>query len=153
EGYVVRLPPQGAGLFPDYDLTRQARVQQAVCKAGIPAAPVIAMENDTAWVGSPFLVMPRIAGRTLTTNPPYLTHGWLAEASADEQTAMFRRFIEMLARIHQLDPHAVADATTGGGPTLAGVVDYWDRYLDWATSDLEGAAIYRQAIDWCRANL
>ncbi len=151
--YVVRLPPRGPGLFPDYDLTRQAHVQVAVGKAGIPSAPVLAMEMDEAWVGSPFLVMPRIAGHTLTTNPPYLTNGWLAEASPEAQTAMFRRFVEMLARIHCLDPGIVGDATTGGGPDLPGIVDYWERYLDWATDGNEGAAIYRDAIAWCRANL
>jgi fatty-acyl-CoA synthase len=150
---VARLPPLGTGLFPDYELVRQAAVQQAVADAGIPSAAPLAMETDTSWVGAPFLLMPRIAGRTLTTNPPYLTHGWLAEASPNEQTAMFRRFVDMLARIHQLDPSSVSDATTGGGPTLAGVVDYWDRYLDWATDDgsvelKQGSAIYRDAIVW-----
>ncbi|HVW81603.1 MAG TPA: AMP-binding protein [Mycobacteriales bacterium] len=152
-GYVARLPPQGSGLFPDYDLSRQERVQRAVSEAGIPSAPPIAFEADPAWVGAPFLLMPRVAGRTLTTNPPYLTHGWLAESSAAEQAAIFHRFVDMLARIHRIDPAAVTGATTGGGPTLSGIVDYWDRYLDWATTDAEATKIYRAAIDWCRANL
>ena len=152
-GYVARLPPQGPGLFPDYDLARQDHVQRAVSDAGIPSALPLALETDPAWVGSTFLMMPRIAGRTLTTNPPYLTHGWLAEATAEEQTAMFRRFVNMLARIHQVDATALAGAAVGGGPTLSGVVDYWDRYLDWATTDVESTAIYRRAITWCRGNL
>lgn len=152
-GFVARLPPQGPGLFPDYDLSRQASVQQAVSDAGIPAAFPLAMETDQSWVGSPFLLMPRIPGRTLTTHPPYLAHGWLAESSAAEQTAMFRRFVEMLARIHSLDPAIVSGATTGGGPDLAGIVDYWERYLDWATDDADATAIYRRAIAWCRDNL
>jgi fatty-acyl-CoA synthase len=152
-GYVARLPPQGPGLFPDYELERQASVQRAVSEAGIPSALPLAMETDLKWLGSPFLLMPRIVGHTLTTNPPYLTHGWLAEASPDKQTAMFRRFIEMLARIHRLDTAIVSDATTGGGPTLVGVIDYWDAYLDWATDDAEAKAVYREAITWCRANV
>lgn len=152
-GYVARLPPQGPGLFPDYDLARQDHVQRAVSAAGIPSALPIALETDAAWVGSTFLLMPRIAGQTLTTHPPYLTHGWLAEASGDQQTAMFRRFVDMLARIHRVDPASVAGATAGGGPTLAGIIDYWDHYLDWATTDVEATAIYRKAIAWCRENL
>jgi aminoglycoside phosphotransferase (APT) family kinase protein len=95
--------------------------------------------------------MPRIAGRTLTTHPSFITDGWLAEATAEEQTAVFRRFIDTLARIHQLDPTGIP--ATGGGPELSGVIDYWERYLDWATDDAEGSAIYRQAITWCRHNL
>ncbi|HVS67183.1 MAG TPA: AMP-binding protein, partial [Mycobacteriales bacterium] len=94
DGYVARLPPQGPGLFPDYSLERQAAVQRAVSAAGIPAVPPVAMETDPKWVGSPFLLMPRITGRTLTTNPSFITDGWLAEGSAEEQTAVFRRFVE-----------------------------------------------------------
>jgi fatty-acyl-CoA synthase len=157
--YVARLPPISGGLFPDYDLARQDRVQRAVATAGIPAAVPIAYETDPSWLGTPFIVMPRIAGRTLTTNPPYLTHGWLAEASADEQTAMFSRFIEMMARIHRLD-HGRLDLgeLSGGGPTLTGVLDYWDAYVGWATDGggdelAEGSQIYRKALAWCRANL
>lgn len=149
--YVVRLPPKGAGLFPDYDLTRQAQVQRAVADGGVPTAPVIAVESDPAWVGSPFVVMPRIEGHTLTTNPSFITHGWLAESSAQEQTAMFRRFVEMLARIHRIDTAAIP--TTGGGPDLPSVIDYWERYLDWATDDVASSAIYREAVAWCRRNV
>jgi fatty-acyl-CoA synthase len=149
--YVVRLPPPGPGLFPDYDLTRQAAVQRAVSEAGIAAAPPLAMESDSRWLGSPFLVMPRITGRTLTTNPSFITHGWLADARPEEQTAVFRRFTETLARIHRLDPAGLP--STGGGPDLSGVLDYWADYLDWATDDTAGAAIYRQAIAWCREHL
>jgi fatty-acyl-CoA synthase len=150
-GYVARLPPRGPGLFPDYDLARQAHVQRALVEAGIPSVPPLALETDATWVGTQFLVMPRVAGRTLTTNPPYLTHGWLAEATAAEQETMFRRFVELLARIHRVDPSGLP--ATGGGPTLAGTLDYWERYLDWATEDAEGAAIYREAIAWCREHL
>jgi fatty-acyl-CoA synthase len=149
--YVVRLPPEGPALFPDYDLARQAEVQQRVAEAGVPAPRVIAMETDAAWVGSPFLVMPRVSGHALTTNPSFVTHGWLAECSPEQQTAVFRRFVEMLARIHRVDASRMP--STGGGPDLAGVIDYWERYLDWATDDGDASAIYRDGIAWCRANL
>jgi fatty-acyl-CoA synthase len=152
--FVVRLPPARHTLFPDYDLARQASVQRAVAAAGIPAADVIALETEPSWVGRPFLLMPRVPGRTLTTYPPYLTNGWLAESSAADQAATFRRFVELLATIHRLDPSLVeASALSGGGPTLTGILDYWERYLGWATDDVDGAAIYRRAIAWCRANL
>ena len=150
-GYVARLPPRGPGLFPDYDLGRQAAVQRAVSATGIPAVPPVAMETDSKWVGSPFLLMPRIAGRTLTTSPSFITHGWLAESAAADQTAVFHRFVDTLARIHRIDPTGIP--ATGGGPDLNGVLDYWERYLDWATDDADATAIYRRAIAWCRESL
>jgi len=152
--YVVRLPPLGGGLFPDYDLARQHRVQRALTDTDVPVAASLAYETDVDWIGSPFLLMPKVVGHTLTTNPSYLLDGWLAAAPAEIQADVIDRFIGLLARIHQLD-YASLDLgpLSGGGPTLVGMLDFWERYLDWATTDTEGSAIYRQALQWCRANL
>lgn len=152
--YVARLPPLSGGLFPDYDLARQARIQQALTATSIPVAPVLAFEPDDTAIGSPFLLMPKVPGRILETQPPYLTHGWLADASADEQAALVKTYVELLAQIHRLDVAALAlGALSGGGPTLVGVLDYWDAYVDWTGSDDEWTAVYRNALHWCRDNL
>jgi aminoglycoside phosphotransferase (APT) family kinase protein len=29
------------------------------------------------------------------------------------------------------------------------MLDYWDRYLDWATDDADTVAIYRKGLAWC----
>lgn len=152
--YVARLPPAGPGLFPDYDLARQRQVQAAVGAAGIPVAEPLAFETDESWIGAPFLLMPRISGHTLTTSPSYLTEGWLAKQPAEQQQAVIRRFVEMLATIHRLPADSLgADELTGGGPELSRTLDHWERYLDWATTDADAAAIYRQSLAWCRYHL
>jgi aminoglycoside phosphotransferase (APT) family kinase protein len=141
-------------VFPDYDLGRQAAVQNAVAARGIPAAAALAIESDLAWIGSPFVLMPRIAGHTLTTNPPYLTDGWLAEQPVAQQAIVIEDFIGLLGSINRLPIRDLGlGDLTGGGPTLLGMLDYWQRFLDWATEDSDGKAIYYQAIEWCRANL
>ena len=38
ERLVLKLPPAGPAIFPTYDFTLQARVQEAAAAAGIPAA-------------------------------------------------------------------------------------------------------------------
>jgi aminoglycoside phosphotransferase (APT) family kinase protein len=152
--YVARLPPMSGGLFPDYDLARQARIQQALTATSIPVAPVLAFEADDTAIGSSFLLMPKVAGRILETNPPYLTHGWLAEASAADQTALVRQFVELLAEVHRLDAASLSlGELSGGGPSLEGVLDYWDSYVAWAGSDDEWTSVYRNALQWCRDNL
>lgn len=154
DDYVARLPPLGGGLFPDYDLARQDLVQRALGSAGIAVAPSLALETDPSWVGTPFLLMPKISGHTLTTNPSYLVGGWLAEAAADLQADVIERFLAMLARINRLSPPDLGlERLSGGGPSLGGMLEFWSGYLDWATEDTDGAAIYRRAIDWCRKNL
>jgi aminoglycoside phosphotransferase (APT) family kinase protein len=152
--YVARLPPLGGGLFPDYDLARQHRVQRALADTAIPVASSLALETDESWIGAPFLLMPRIAGHTLATQPPYLTHGWLAEAPKETQAALIDRFLTLLADIHRLDVarHDVGELS-GGGPTLLGMLEFWHGYLDWADVSPTGAAIYREALRWCRDNL
>lgn len=152
--YVARLPPVGATVFPDYDLQRQAAVQNAVAAAGLPAVPAIAVESDPAWIGEPFVLMPRVDGHTLTTSPPYLTHGFLAEQPAERQRAVIGRFIEQLAAIHRLPAGSLGlGVLSGGGPTLAGMLDYWQAFLSWATTDVEATAIYRRGIEWCGDHL
>jgi aminoglycoside phosphotransferase (APT) family kinase protein len=154
ERFVARLPPLGETVFPDYDLSRQAMVQNAVAAHGIPAAAALAIETDPAWIGSPFVLMPRIAGHTLTTIPPYVTAGWLAAQSAEQQGAVIGRFVDLLASINRLPIDDLdLGPLTGGGPALAGMLDYWQRFLDWATEDTDSKAIYHRAIEWCRANL
>jgi aminoglycoside phosphotransferase (APT) family kinase protein len=157
--YVARLPPLSGGLFPDYDLARQARIQQALTATSIPVAEVLAFEADDTSIGQPFLLMPKVPGRILETQPPYLTHGWLAEASPEEQTALVKRFVELLAEINRLDVAALdLGELSGGGPNLAGVLDYWNSYVDWTGAGVsktedEWADVYRSALRWCRDNL
>ena len=64
EKYVARLPPLGETVFPDYDLARQAKVQNAVAAQGIPAARVIANETDLGWIGAerPQMIAVQAAG-------------------------------------------------------------------------------------------
>ena len=66
---VARLPPAGGGIFPEYDLTRQADVQRALATTTIPVAEPLAVELDESWVGAPFFVMRRVAGRVLPDTP------------------------------------------------------------------------------------
>src|SRR4051794_4722462 len=81
---VVRLPPAGDGLFPDYDLAGQVARQEALRAVGIPTAPA-RYEPDPAWMGAPFMVMPRVPGAVLTTNPSYLREGWLVDGGIERQ--------------------------------------------------------------------
>lgn len=154
QALVVRMPPSGDLLFPDYDLSRQARVQAALGATAIPVAEPLALENDPRWVGTPFLVMPRIAGRTLTNAPPYPAKGLLHDAAPEVQARVLDDMAQVLAQIHQLDVASLdLGALSGGGPTLAGMLDYWEDFLAWATADKAGKALYVLAIERLRATI
>jgi aminoglycoside phosphotransferase (APT) family kinase protein len=154
ESLVVRLPPVGPTLFPDYDLVAQAEIQAALRATDVPVPELVAMETDQSWTGAPFVVSAKVAGRTLATAPSYVDHGWFAEASADDRGRLAEGALMLMSRIHRLDPFKLGlERFSGGGPSLSGALDYWESYLAWATDDLEQTDIYRSALAWCRDNL
>ena len=77
-GMVVRLAPL-VPTFPEYDLGPQALVQNAVAASGVPAPAPSLVVTDPAWIGSPFLVMPRVGatsrGRRRSSIPTSATPG------------------------------------------------------------------------------
>ncbi|HTT87285.1 MAG TPA: phosphotransferase family protein [Acidimicrobiales bacterium] len=155
---VARLPPSGDGLFPVYDLPAQGRVQQVVARAGLPAVVPVAVEPDDTWVGAPFLLMPRVAGRVVRAEEPFLRRGWLAEASAGDQARLHSDFLRLLATLHRLDPTTVGPAAglpgagEPPGAVLGAEVERWARYLDWA-SEGDAPVVFSEALGWCRHHL
>lgn len=151
---VARMPPAGEHLFPDYDLARQVRVQAALGATAIPVAEPLALESDPTWVGTPFLMMPRIAGRTLSNAPPYPGAGLLHDATPEVHARVLTDAATVLAQIHLLDIGQLdLGELSGGGPTLAGMLDYWERYLRWATEDKESSALYLDAVQRLRETM
>jgi aminoglycoside phosphotransferase (APT) family kinase protein len=151
EELVARLPPAGDGIFPTYDLVKQARLQQTLNATEIPVAPPLGVETDPSWIGCPFMVMPRVSGRVLSNNPSYLEGGWLHHRTPLEQGRLHGDFLGVLAGIHKLDwtslglEFLVPEETPG----LVRELEHWGEYLEWA-SDGTPPAELAEAFAWCR---
>lgn len=143
QSLVARLPPSGGGLFPTYDLAMQARLQRELSGAGIPTAVPVAYEEDPAWVGAPFLLMPRVPGRVLLDNPPYARAGWLHDAGPEAQRRAYEGFLDTLADIHGVS--TVEPAAADGAE-----VGWWRAYLDWA-GDGRPEPTLLGVVDWLDA--
>jgi aminoglycoside phosphotransferase (APT) family kinase protein len=163
--WVLRLPPNGEGLFPRYDLAMQGRLQSLLARVGVPAVEPLAVEEDEDWVGASFLLMPRVAGRVVRADKPYLRTGWLADAPTDGQAKLHGEILDVLAQIHGLNWEslgcgAVLSARTGREddhgtsptPWLAAEVEHWARYLAWA-GEGDAPSVFGDGVEWCRANL
>jgi aminoglycoside phosphotransferase (APT) family kinase protein len=163
--WVLRLPPNGDGLFPSYDLTMQGRLQHVLARAGVPAVEPVAVEEDEEFLGAPFLVMARVPGKVVRADKPYLRTGWLAEASPEGQARLHTEVVDVLTQIHRLDWEAlgireILATRTGVGAEgagsapgwLAAEVEHWARYLAWA-GDGAAPAVFGEGVDWCRAHL
>lgn len=148
EHLVLRMAPTVAGLFPDYDLGVQHAAQQAAAAAGVPTAAPLALEVDPAWLGAPFLVMPRVDGHIIGEAPAF--DPWVDALEASGQAELHEGFLAALARIHGA---ATGPAIAGGVPVRddAAELAYWDEYLQWS-SDGAPLAPLTEALDWCRSH-
>ena len=146
---VVRLAPAGDGLFRHYDLGAQVLTQNALDRSGIPTAAPARYEADRSWVGDPFMVMPRVAGRVVNTRPSYAQAGWLAESEPSFQIALLDDFLRTVAGLHRQSPAIVDSAAV----PVADAFDDACDYLDWAST---GGVIPKYLVDarrWCSENL
>jgi aminoglycoside phosphotransferase (APT) family kinase protein len=119
----------------------------------IPVPEVLAYEADEGVLGAPFFVMERVEGRVPPDDPPYTAGGWVAEATPSERRQLWRHAVELMARLHQVDPDVVSflgreDASSG----LEGALDFWTEYCD-VTTRGAGHAVLDAALEWLRAQL
>jgi aminoglycoside phosphotransferase (APT) family kinase protein len=150
--YVVRLPPAGGGIFPTYDLSRQADVQRVLLANGIPAAEPFAVELDEGWLGVPFFLMQKVGGEVLTDG--YVALGPLHDDGPDAQGRVQAEFLDRLADVHRID-WATADLgvlTPANTRGLRHDVARLEEYLLWGTEG-DMPTIHAGAIEWLRANL
>jgi aminoglycoside phosphotransferase (APT) family kinase protein len=152
--YVVRLPPDGEGLFPEYDLRRQVDRQNSLARRGIPIAAPVRFEADESWLGAPFMVMPRVPGHVLARS--WLRKGLIAERSPGFRRELVLGFVRTVAALHRLpvEPVRSGQSTAGvGGGSLDDAFSTWSDYLDWASGDREPPAFIAAARDWCGDHL
>lgn len=135
--WVVRSRPTEHPVFPEYDLHSQYRCMQIVAAVSdVPVPKVRWWEPDESVIGEPFYVMDRVDGEAPSDSPPYTVTGFLAEASPDQQRALFEKEIAILARLHAIDWRAAGldflDKKEFGPPGFDQQLAYYRHFLAWA---------------------
>jgi aminoglycoside phosphotransferase (APT) family kinase protein len=158
--FVLRLPPDPASepVFPVYDMPRQFHAMRLVGdRTGIAVPPTIWLETDPAPLGAPFFVMGRIDGVVPPDVMPY-TFGdnWFFESSFEDQAALQRASVEVLAKIHSIpadDPDAAFLAIDAAGDTaLRRHVNDQRAFYEWVASDGVRSPLIEAAFDWLEAH-
>lgn len=144
--YVIRIPPSGGGIFPDYDLDAQSRTQELLHRHGIATPSPIVYEPDESWIGSRFLVMPRIVGHT-PSDMTYATRGWLHDAGPAVQRRAHDAFLDTLARLHRVPVDEAPWLARPDGIGVTAELKWWQDYVEWGT---DGAVpdVIVEAFDW-----
>jgi aminoglycoside phosphotransferase (APT) family kinase protein len=145
---VVRLPPVVPS-FPLDTLAVESRVLDTLHADGISVPRPLAIERDTRWLGTPFLVMTRVDGRPVGSAPSL--DEWLTSSPPERQRLVQGQFLATLAAVHRVDWERadLAAALRGGRDALAAEVDWWARYVDWAADGAPARRLVEQ-IRWCR---
>lgn len=96
ERLVIRVAPPGVRRSGPADVLRQVPVLQAAAASGVPVAPVRWWSDDERWFGSPYFVVDRLRGASLS--------GWepLPETDVDAGS-IFADAVDALAAIHRID--------------------------------------------------
>ena len=151
ESLVLRLPAEQT-TFPDFDLAVEARVQETVGRAGVPAPVPAHYEPDGRWLGAPFLAMPFVAGQVGPQTPAF--DPWLTALPPEQQRRVYDSFLDVLAEIHRVDTRndGLGEVLRGAGRTVIDEVAWWEEYTRWASGGDAPDPILVELLAWCRTN-
>lgn len=148
---VLRLAPAHP-VYPWVDLVVQAdcmRLAGAQSRVSVPG--IIGVESTADALGSPFLLMERLAGRGAPDWPNYVLEGWLHDLPHADQRALWLAGVEAIAAVHDCRPPAEslvhAWLPEAGDTPLDRMLSYWKRFLALVQED--GCyPLLAECVDW-----
>jgi aminoglycoside phosphotransferase (APT) family kinase protein len=138
--YVIRMEPRGRQIFFAPNIVREYRIAQGLAQAGIPTAPLIAVETDETILGAPFMVMDEVQGRAPLGRPSMHVAGLLTELSASDRARFSENAIDVLAKIHAVDwrkTHPFLANEIANSCGLDHHLDHLNRWYDWTVQGRE----------------
>jgi aminoglycoside phosphotransferase (APT) family kinase protein len=126
--YVLRKQPPGRLLPSAHRVDREYRVLTALRATDVPVPRTFALCEDPAVLGASFFVMAFVRGRIL--RDPHLP-----DCAVGERAAIFEAMLDVLARLHALDPAALGLGDFGPpGNYYARQVRRWSRQYELSRS-------------------
>lgn len=104
---VLRRPPLGSVLSTAHDMGREHRIIAALAATDVPVPVAFAYCADESVNGAPFYIMSYVPGSVLATRDDALDY------PESQRRPVAEDLINVLARLHRVDPDAV-DLTTFG---------------------------------------
>jgi aminoglycoside phosphotransferase (APT) family kinase protein len=127
--WIVRRPPMGHVQATAHDMGREFTVMSGLADTDVPVPRMFAHCTDPDVIGAPFYVMERVLGT------PYRTKAQLEELGPELTAGIAHTMIDVLARLHAVDPDAVG---LGGLGRPAGFLERqvrrWGRQLEGSRS-------------------
>jgi aminoglycoside phosphotransferase (APT) family kinase protein len=99
--WIVRRPPLGHVQATAHDMGREYTAMSALAGTDVPVPRTYAHCDDPKVIGAPFYVMEKVEGRA------YRRAKELDELGAERTSVIAGRLVDVLARLHGVDPDAV----------------------------------------------
>ncbi|MDX6233500.1 MAG: hypothetical protein QOH68_2524 [Nocardioidaceae bacterium] len=99
--WVFRRPPSAGQTASAHDVAREARVTRALERTNVPVPPVICLNEEAAVMGGPFTITAWIDGMVIRERSE------LERISDADLPGVCSSLIEILAELHDADPHAI----------------------------------------------
>lgn len=139
ESLVVRCQNESSDLFLNADLNLSYRMMVAIgAHPAIPVPRLIGIEFDRTVLGAPFLVMQKVAGRSVQQSPNYNEEGWVRDLPAGQRAELWRNALRVLAEIHELDwrqGFGFLAQPLRGAPGLGQYLNWVEEWYLWARRD------------------
>ncbi len=127
--WIVRRPPMGHVQATAHDMGREFTVMSGLADTDVPVPRMYAHCTDPDVIGAPFYVMERVLGT------PYRTKAQLEELGPGLTAGIAHTMIDVLARLHAVDPDAVGLGGLGRPEGfLERQVRRWGRQLEGSRS-------------------
>lgn len=128
---VVRRQADASTIFLDPDVTREARVVQALSTAGVPVPNVRWIEPDPSVLGAPFFIMDRVEGRVPLGKPSIHIAGWLPSLTKTERERLWSSALDVLVSVHQVPWPSTHGFLLDGDQDTATVGAHVTALADW----------------------
>jgi prepilin-type processing-associated H-X9-DG protein len=126
---VLRLPPPGARIAGPADIPRQGRIMQALHAQGLPVPAILAMTDEPAVDGRPFVLMEAMPGERIE----------LAATTVSDPLLLARSAIQVL---RELQAVPLQDSGIPHDPpmSLSGELSRWSWLMERAPQELTSKA-------------
>nr|XP_023415828.1 acyl-CoA dehydrogenase family member 11 isoform X1 [Cavia porcellus] len=143
--FVLRKKPPGSLLPKAHKIDREFKVQKALFAVGFPVPKPLLYCSDASVIGTEFYVMEHVQGRIFRDFS-------LPEVSPAERSAIYVAMIEILARLHSLNPQSLQLEGYGTG------MGYCKRQVSTWTKQYQAAAqqdipAMKELSEWLMKNL
>lgn len=146
--WVLRRKPPGKLVFSAHATDREFRILRALGPTGFPVPRARVYCEDPSVIGSEFYLMDRVVGRILVDQT---LPGWTPE----DRRSLYDSWIEILARLHQLDYEVLGLGDYGKpGSYFARQIHVWSKqYMSVDLPAEERSDSMERLMEWLPAHI